>query len=120
VSGLFRNGCPFWPDFDNLRIKDNDLIIRYKSKEFRCKITGDPKIVNLILDTKLFKEEKPISELKQLSVYDLEYQKSLKEYIDDLVFALYFKIKLQNIGYKFKNEIKATCRKHKYYSIVNN
>ncbi|GAI14950.1 unnamed protein product, partial [marine sediment metagenome] len=48
-----------------------------------------------------FKGQKiSLSELKALPVIDFETQIIIKDYIDDLVFALYFNIRIKNLGIK--------------------
>ena len=42
----------------------------------------------------------------------------LKDYVDDLVFALYFNIELNNIGFENKEEIKLNCKKSKFYDMI--
>lgn len=60
-----------------------------------------------------------LSELKSLSGFDKEHQVQIKNYIDDLVYALYFKVKLPELGFENADKIKKTCAKHKYYQPVN-
>jgi len=57
--------------------------------------------------------------LKTLPVINFETQKTLKDYIDDLVFALYFNIPLGSLGTNRNEEIKTRCMKSPYYKLVN-
>lgn len=60
-----------------------------------------------------------LSELKTLPVIDFEYQRKLKDYIDDLVFALYFDAPVKNIGIDHASEIKQLCQENEFYSYIN-
>ena len=60
-----------------------------------------------------------LSELKTLPVIDFEYQRKLKDYIDDLVFALYFNVPVKNIGINHAGEIKQMCQENEFYSCIN-
>lgn len=110
---------------DFLNVVGNNLIIRYKDKEAKCKISGNIELVKGIVSNlkklDLFDDEGIgfVSELKLLSAFDKEYQAQIKAYIDDLVYALYFKVKLHELGFENAEQIKDTCAKHKYYQLVN-
>lgn len=56
----------------------------------------------------------------QLSQYqsDFEKQAKLKDYIDDLVFALYFNISLREVGIDKAEEIQKDCSKSQYYRLL--
>jgi hypothetical protein len=60
-----------------------------------------------------------ISILKSFTAFDKEYQAKLKNYIDDLVYALYFKINLVELSLENAVEIKKICAEHQYYQLVN-
>lgn len=60
-----------------------------------------------------------LSELKSLPVIDFEYQATLKDYIDDLVFALYFNIPITRVGIKYAAEIKQQCKSNEFYEYIN-
>lgn len=60
-----------------------------------------------------------LSELKSLPVIDFEYQATLKDYIDDLVFALYFNIPITCVGIKYAAEIKQRCKSNEFYEYIN-
>lgn len=60
-----------------------------------------------------------LSELKSLPVIDFEQQQKLKDYIDDLVFVLYFNIPVKNIGIDHAGEIKQVCQENEFYSYIN-
>ena len=60
-----------------------------------------------------------LSELKLLPVIDFEQQEKLKNYIDDLVFALYFNVPVKIVGTEHANEIKQLCQENEFYSYIN-
>ena len=59
-----------------------------------------------------------LSELRTLQVIDFEKQAKLKDYIDDLVFALYFKLPLKEVGLDKAGEIKKACSLSKHYQLL--
>lgn len=111
--------------FDSVKIKGNDLVICYKTTNcVKGKITGNALLVQQTLNENLptLIDENgigSISDLKNLPVIDFEKQKQIKNYIDDLVFALYFKIKLSSIGFSNREKIHTIVSKHKYYELIN-
>ena len=111
--------------FDKLSIIDNNLIINYKDKEAKCRINDKQEliagIVSNIQSFKLFDDQGigNVSELKTLPALDKELQSKLKDYIDDLVFALYFNIQLPDLDFENAENIKDICKKNKYYELVN-
>ncbi|PIP54878.1 MAG: hypothetical protein COX07_02900 [Bacteroidetes bacterium CG23_combo_of_CG06-09_8_20_14_all_32_9] len=110
--------------FDSVEVQGNNLILCYKTNCVKCKITGNASLVQQTLNETLssLTDENGIgniSELKNLPVLDFEKQKQTKEYIDDLVFSLYFKVKLQAIGFSSREKIHDTVSKHKYYKLIN-
>jgi len=111
--------------FETVDVISNNLVIRYKDKEAKCKIIQNPELVKQVVSSlkkfDLFNDNDigNISELKSLSAFDKEYQSQLKNYIDDLVYALYFKVKIPELGFENAQEIKKECAKHKYYRLVN-
>ncbi|OQX24677.1 MAG: hypothetical protein BWK80_19620, partial [Desulfobacteraceae bacterium IS3] len=48
-----------------------------------------------------------------------ELQKKIQDYIDDLVFALYFDADISNIGIEHAEAIKSQCSKNRFYEIVH-
>ncbi len=111
--------------FEKVEVIENTLHLTYKDKEAKCKIKGNidllKGIVSNLKNLDLFNEYEvgSVSELKSLSAFDKEYQAQLKNYIDDLVFALYFKVKLPVLGFINAELIKKACAKHKYYQFIN-
>ena len=59
-----------------------------------------------------------LSELKYLIALDKNLQESLKDYIDDLVFALYFNVPVKKIGFNQAGRIKELCRQNEFFDYI--
>jgi len=112
--------------FDAVSVKGNNLVLFKDRKERRLKIKSNKALVEKTITDKYrsdeleFEHEKiRLSELKSLPVIDFEKQADLKGYIDDLVFALYFNIRLTKVGFNYVAEIKKLCQKNKFYKLLN-
>lgn len=111
--------------FDGVAVQGSDLILNKGDKKTKLKIQEKAKIVEQAIglklgNNKLKLEDKKISlsELKSLPVIDLDKQKAIKDYIDDLMFALYFKIDLPKVGFSMAEQIKKICYKGKFYELL--
>ncbi|RLC47281.1 MAG: hypothetical protein DRH57_04325, partial [Candidatus Cloacimonadota bacterium] len=107
--------------FDSVKILDENLVLVKDSKWIKCKIKSDKDFVSKIIqkefmhnELKLEDKKISLSELKSCPAIEFEKQKALKDYIDDLVFALYFNIRLSEIGFEFADKIKEECKKSKF------
>ncbi len=67
----------------------------------------------IINSTELFLE-------KKVEGTDNQHNKLIQEYINDLVFCLYFNIKIENIGFNYAENIRTICKENKYYSKIEN
>lgn len=111
--------------FDSVKVEGGNLILEKDDKEIKCEIQKDADLVKNTIkriqqDKKLFKEGKVIfSELKNMPAIDFEKQKKIKDYIDDLVFALYFNVPIKKVGIDKAKEIKKECEKSKFYGILD-
>lgn len=109
--------------FDKAEIKKDSLILHYAGKEISCKIKSDLQSVENCIathfHTKLFNESIALQDLKKHSAFDQEKQNTIKNYIDDLVFALYFNVEIKNIGIENAEKIKQECQKNKFYTLIN-
>ena len=74
--------------FDNVFIRDKELIITKNEKEYNFLIPDKYDIIS-----EQVKEIKTLSDLKKLPIIDYEQQTKIKKNIDNLVFALYFNVK---------------------------
>ncbi len=111
---------------DSIMTKSGSLFLRKEGKEIKLQIKDNLNLIKKIIDSnyvnqKLDLEGKQIllADLKSQPIIDLDKQRALKDYIDDLVFSLYFKIiipknKLSNLTY-----IKDLCSKNKFYKLIS-
>lgn len=113
--------------FDKVLVRGNDLILEKNGAEIKLPIKNEKELIKNILsdkynkkDLNLKKQETALSELKELPIIDLEKQQELKDYIDDLVFALYFNIGLEKLGLNNALKIKEKCYKNPYYKLISN
>jgi len=112
--------------FDKVSVDGNDLILEKEGEKIKLTIKENQGLVKKILNEKYgkqlieLKEQKiALSELKDLPIIDYEKQQKIKDYIDDLVFALYLNIGLEKLGLNHAEEIKAKCSRNPYYKLVN-
>ncbi len=111
--------------FDSVSIESDNLILEKDKDKIKAQIRGDKNLVKKIIDEeynkglKLDKLDISLSELKTLPVIDYDKQQELKNYIDDLIFALYFNIRLENLDLNKVAEIKTKCSKSSHYKLVN-
>jgi hypothetical protein len=112
--------------FNAVSVKKDSLVLQKDEKEKLLKIKNNTALVKKTIIDKYGSEEFEfegeriiLSELKTLPVIDFERQTELKDYIDDLVFALYFSIPLVKVGLKYRSEIKKVCQKNRFYDLVN-
>jgi len=111
--------------FDDVQVAGNTLVLVHDNRETKLPIQGDTGLIASTIarefgarKLKLETCETSLSELRNLPVIDLEKQAKLKDYIDDLVFALYFKIPLKEIGLDKAKQIHEACSSSKYYQLL--
>lgn len=111
--------------FDGVRIEGSDLILSKKGKDTKCKIKSQSDLIRKTINEisprdKLFSDKEiSLSALKELPVIDFDKQSAIKDYIDDIVFALYFKIPIRKVGLSEASKIKVECRENKFYQLIN-
>lgn len=113
--------------FDNVSVDGEKLVLEKDDREIKLKIKSDAKTVKQAIEEKFetagrlkLKEKFKInlSELKSLPIIDFERQRLLKNYIDDLVFALYFGVRISSVGFDKAKSIKSACGKNEFYEII--
>jgi len=111
--------------FDAISVKGDRLVLCKDKKERKLKIKSSKALVektiidNYRSDKLKFESVKiKLSDLKSLPAIDFEKQADLKDYVDDLIFALYFNIPLTKVGLNYAAEIKKACQKSTYYKLV--
>lgn len=111
--------------FDAVSVRENSFVLSKDKEETKLRIKSNIALVKKTIAEKYGTDELELegkkialSELKSLPAIDFEKQEALKEYIDDLVFALYFDIPLTKVGFELADEIKRECEKSTYYQLV--
>ncbi|MCJ7508549.1 MAG: Eco57I restriction-modification methylase domain-containing protein [candidate division Zixibacteria bacterium] len=111
--------------FDDVAVQGSNLILSKGDKKTKLKIRGKTGIVEQAIglefsNNKLKLEDHKISlsELKSMPMIDFDKQKAIKDYIDDLVFALYFGINLPTVSFSAAKQIKKICYKDKFYELL--
>lgn len=110
---------------DDVQVAGNTLVLVHDNRETKLPIQGDTGLIASTIAErfgvkrlKLEKRQISLPELRNLQVIDLERQTQLKDYMDDLVFALYFNIPLKEVGIDKAEEIQKACSKSKYYRLL--
>ena len=114
-------------NIDDYSFDNNNLVLYRNNDTYKLKINDESKIKSIksVLDNKYKDNEKLINksinltELKNLIVIDFDYQKYLKDYIDDLVFILYFNISIDKNIIDNHEKIHEICSKNEYYSLIH-
>ena len=111
---------------DSVSITDNFLVLKQDSKEIKLPIKENSNVVKKAIRERynsqglsLNEQKISVAELKELPIIDFEKQNLLKNYIDNLVFALYLAVPLKNLGANKAEEIKRKCAQNLYYKLVN-
>jgi len=112
--------------FDAVSVKGNNLVLSKDETERKLKIKSNKALVEKTITDKYRSDQLEfehgtikLSELKSLPAIDFKKQAHLKDYIDDLVFALYFNIRLTKIRLNYAADIKKVCQKNKSYTLLN-
>jgi hypothetical protein len=112
--------------FDRVSIEGNNLILEKDDAKIKLAIKENLGLIKKCLNEKYGKQlidletqKISLSELKYLPIIDYEKQQKIKNYIDDLVFALYFNIGLEKLGLNQAEKIKEKCSKNPYYRMIN-
>ncbi len=109
--------------FDDFELRGNNLIFTKNGEKYKAPIKSKKKVVKSTLserfgDKHLLPSEVVLSELKHLMALDSDFQESLKDYIDDLVFALYFNVPVKKVGISLASQIKGLCRQNEFYTHI--
>ncbi len=101
---------------------DSLILIDSENKKYPQKINSEVGFIrDLIEETynQKFLPEILLQDLKYIAAIDKQEQASIKDYIDDLVFALYFNIPIKKIGIQEASNIKTQCLKNQYYQYIH-
>ncbi len=109
--------------FNDVKVQGNHLILTHDGKRIELKISKDSELIGNIITGKYVRQlqfeenEIDLSELRNLDVMDVEKQRAVKNHIDDLVFALYFNIRLTNADLQNPDNVTKLCSKSEYYDL---
>lgn len=127
---LENNNLSSYADFSNIliqkfssvEIQDAILVLTHNDQQIKIKLNGNPQLISAemgrYINSKQSVHEKleiSLSELKNLEIIDFKKQSVLKDYIDDLIFALYFNIPINNPSLDKATDIHQLCNNNKYY-----
>lgn len=106
--------------FNYIKVEKNNLILRSKNKEIKQKILSNSELVNdIICKNCNGMTNITLNNLKFLRCVDTKKQSIYKDYIDDLVFLIYFNIKINKVNFSNSDYIKSICRKNKFYKLIH-
>jgi len=113
--------------FDFVSVEGDSFILTAGDRNYTAKISkGKAEQVKSAIEEKYFAKtplvpngDINIEELKFLPVIDYGEQKKLKNYIDDLVFALYFDLPLSDLGFVNTASVHNCAARNELYSLVN-
>ena len=112
--------------FENVQVVDNELVLTFNNKQYRQKITtGKEDLVKKVISEKFYsnnlifnRDFVTLQELQTLETIDYDLQSQIKNHIDNLVFALYFEIKIpenQIDNFKF---LEKECEMNENYNDI--
>jgi hypothetical protein len=112
--------------FNRVSVGGDDLILEKDDEKIKLTIKENQGLVKKSLNERygkqiieLEKQKISLSQLKDLPIIDYKKQQKIKDYIDDLVFALYLNIGLEKLGLNQAEKIKSKCSRNPYYKLVN-
>ena len=110
--------------FDSAEVRGNNLILTKNGEQYKAPIIKSKKdVVKAVLEENfgeksLLPGEIVLSELKHSMALDKALQESLKDYIDDLVFSLYFNVPVKKVGISLASQIKGLCHQNEFYDYI--
>ncbi|HPG29945.1 MAG TPA: Eco57I restriction-modification methylase domain-containing protein [bacterium] len=110
--------------FSNIKVDETDLVlIDAEDKEIRQKIKFKHNFVKNLIEKKFINtllniNDVSLNDLKYMEAVDYKEQETIKDYIDDLIFALYFDVSISKIGIAEAENIKKICRKNRFYEML--
>ena len=110
--------------FDEIKLGKDKLILIKDENKFSLDIKGNniqKELIKKIINEKFINENVDnitLLDLKDLPIIDYDLQKQMKDYIDDLVFALYFNVTIDKLGLDEAQNIKDKCKKNQFYDIL--
>jgi len=111
--------------FDDVMVDKDKIVLKYKTSQLEIGITTDKELIknaiNQIKCDKIYdgKNKLNFDDIYCLPIVDSQRQNDLKNYIDDLVFALYFSVPLKKVGLGNTREIHKLCIENGFYSVLD-
>lgn len=106
--------------FNNVTVNKNELILTDNNGYIiKQKIKRKYHLVKSVIEEKFNNNnEISLNDLKFSDCIDKEEQNIIKDYIDDLVFSLYFNIDIKELGLDNASNIKKLCMKNDFYNYI--
>ncbi len=104
---------------DEIKSEKNNLILIRGSDIIERKIKSNSNSVKVTIDSLNSKKDLTLSDIKNLIVVDKDKQEVVKKYLDDLTFALYFRLDIKKIGLNYADGINKICKKNKFYNLLS-
>lgn len=111
---------------DSVMVENDQLVVGRNETEARLDITDSLSIVADVVDNlsenpslRMGNEPIHVSDLKSIPVVDDHAQHALKSHIDDMVFALYFGIYLDDDDLNSPERVHKKCRSHPHYGLLH-
>lgn len=112
--------------FDKARVDENNLILETDGEEIELPIKKNTQLVKKVIRENFIQKGLEfessvitLSDLMSLPIIDFERQKEIKDFIDDLVFCLYFNLDIPKDKISDADFVKTLCLKSKFYEQVN-
>jgi hypothetical protein len=107
--------------FDEVKVVNQTLMLIRGDWATKLQVLGSAEVVANAVARGFGKLQNTITlaELRNLPVIDFRKQKSLKSYIDDLVFALYFDIALGIVSLENSDKVRQACSRSEHYHVLH-
>jgi len=110
--------------FNDIEVVKNTLILVHNGDKTKLHIKSHEQLISDTLlnywgaeKHKLEKSAISLDELRDLPIIDFQGQTKIKNYIDDLVFALYFKVSIEHASLSNADNIHQLCLDNKHYRL---
>lgn len=112
--------------FDKVSVEGNRVVLEKDGEKIELPIKRDPFLVSNVIEARYGHEWfgpnsaiATLSDIMSLPVIDFEKQKDIKDFIDDLVFCLYFNVDVPKNKVADAKFIKSYCEQNKFYKLIN-
>jgi len=102
--------------FENVVVNGSNLVLTFNEKDYQQKIIkGQSDFVKKVIAKFFNRQEITLQELQNLEAINFEEQEKLKNHIDNLVFALYFEVKIPENQLDNFEFVQKECEKNENY-----